>query len=263
MEGKLPDDLADPAVVCIEAGGSGQAYLNNFDHHDSLRYFPPACRQSFDARGDKSTGLERLVEYVCQVDERRGPSRLAPFPSLSNIFSGMLLTVRDPMEQFFSGMRLLSEVLDRNIDPWESMPDLPDWRPYLKAKEENARRVAELLRNAAIFKAADGSLIGYAASSEEGETPVGGIGALYARGCDVVVLYAPFFGFMKERKFTIAGNDRRVSHLLPHLLKHEAGWGGRESIIGSPRSGSRLSESFVLEVVIRYLWMSIENSMIV
>jgi hypothetical protein len=34
--------LATPAVLCIEAGGSGQTALNNFAHHDPDYYFPPA-----------------------------------------------------------------------------------------------------------------------------------------------------------------------------------------------------------------------------
>lgn len=39
------DDLADRSVHCIECGGSGEADLNNFDHHDPLLSLPPACRR--------------------------------------------------------------------------------------------------------------------------------------------------------------------------------------------------------------------------
>jgi len=45
------EELSDPAVVCIEAGGSGRSDLNNFDHHDPDRYFEPACRQAWRRQG--------------------------------------------------------------------------------------------------------------------------------------------------------------------------------------------------------------------
>lgn len=245
--------LADPKSLCIEAGGSGRIEENNFDHHDPRAYHPPACRQALSMSGCKDKELERIVGYVCMVDERAQVQPHIPFPSLSNLFSGLLLSEREPLPQLFAGMRLLSEVLEHDIDPWESMPDLPAWRPYLWAKEDNARKVAAMLDKALFFNADDGTLVGYISFPDEQEAPVGGIGPLYARGCGVVVLYAQSFGLSKVRKFTIAGNNRRVSHLLPHLLEHEAGWGGRDAIIGSPRCGSRLLETFVLEIIRRYL----------
>ena len=100
-DGAAPAELADPAVLCIEAGGSGQTERNNFDHHDAAGSWPPACVQALRAAGAAgSPALERLVAYVAEVDLGRAPDESR---SLSSVFSGMRLTVRDPREQFFAG----------------------------------------------------------------------------------------------------------------------------------------------------------------
>ena len=100
-DGATPAELADPAVLCIEAGGSGQTERNNFDHHDDAGSWPPACVQASRAVGAAgSPALERLVAYVAEVDLGRAPDENR---SLSSVFSGMRLTVRDPREQFFAG----------------------------------------------------------------------------------------------------------------------------------------------------------------
>ena len=68
--GEAPAEaLNDPAVVCIEAGGSGQVQLNNFDHHNTPSYFSPACRQALEQRSVRDVKVQRLVDYVCMVDE--------------------------------------------------------------------------------------------------------------------------------------------------------------------------------------------------
>ena len=146
--GAAPAELADPAVTCIEAGGSGQTELNNFDHHDAAGSWPPACVQALRAAGAAgSPALERLVAYVAEVDLGRAPVRdwetdAAEGLSLSSVFSGMRLTVRDPREQFFAGLGVLRTVLEESIDPFGPMPPRPAWQVYADAhrRERTARR---------------------------------------------------------------------------------------------------------------------------
>jgi hypothetical protein len=252
--GEAPEaDIMDPSVLCIEAGGSGLVHLGNFDHHDPDKYFPPACRQAYEhsqsaVRKRLSGRVERLVEYVCMVDDRSGTGSNAEFPSLSNIFSGMLLTQRNPVFQFFSGIEILDKVLALNIDPFETMPDIDEWRHYKAAKIENQQRLEEVLKRAEYYNTRSGCKVGFVETGF-----IGGIGTLYAQGCDVVIMYNSSFGDPPVRKFTIAGNNKKVSHLLEHFDKIEPGWGGRETIIGSPREGTIVEKGDVIAITIKGL----------
>lgn len=241
--------LVDRNAICIEAGGSGQVHLNNYDHHDPNRYYPPACRQAFEACYREEPDLERLVDYVAMVDERDTTMPYVPFPSLSNLFSGMLLVTRDPIRQFIEGVRMLRTVLTLKLDPFAPVPELQEWQEYLAAKRENAARLDALISSARMFTARSGLRVGYLTAPEASDA-IGGIGALYNMGCEVAVLYSPSFGYPPVRKFTIAGNGVRVAGLLDCLVGKEEGWGGRETIIGSPRVGSTLPEHDVLEMVL-------------
>lgn len=69
----------------------------------------------------------------------------------------------------------------------------------------------------------------------------------------MVIMFNPSFGSPPATKYTIAGNNKKVSHLIEHFDKIESGWGGRETIIGSARRGSFLSKEKVLSVVIERL----------
>ncbi len=211
-------DLMNPGALCIEAGGSGLAHLNSFDHHAPHKYFPPACRQAYEYRGLRDKKLERLVEYVCMVDDKVQEHPAVAFPSLSNIFSGMLLLEKDKSVQFFKGIGILRKVLEGGIDPFSTMPDIEEWQAYKDAKEENQRKVEEVLKGAEFYKSMSGLKIAYVQSDF-----IGGIGALYAQGCDVVVMFNPAFGEPPVRKYTIAGNNRKVIHLLEHFDKIEKG----------------------------------------
>ncbi|OPY70139.1 MAG: hypothetical protein A4E57_00779 [Syntrophorhabdaceae bacterium PtaU1.Bin034] len=241
-------NLMDPSVLCIEAGGSGSTNLNNFDHHDVGARLPPACRQAFEKVKPTMKGLERLIEYVCAVDEARGLPVPIPFPSLSNIFSGMLLVEKDRKEQFFKGIAILRKALEDNIDPFGTMPDIEDWRLYRSVKEENMAQVAQALKDTKFHQSKGGLKMGYLESDS-----IGGIGALYEQGCQVVVMYSPSFGNPPVRKFTIAGNGVEVYHLVEHFNKVEPDWGGQATIIGSPRSGTRIDVEQVIRTVKEYM----------
>lgn len=243
--------LADPSVFCIEAGGNGQVHLGNFDHHDPGHYWLPACRQALDCVGSFSSSLPCLVEYVCAIDEAR-PLSPVPFPGLSSIFSGMLLSESDPVRQFFLGIEMLSTVVTLGLNPFGTMPDLPEWGIYRQAKSANRERLNIIIESAQYYTTNAGKVVG-ALKFPPGGGIIGGIRTLYDKGADVVMLYDPTFGTASVNKFTIAGNRVDVAVLLPDLNRLEAGWGGRETIIGSPRSGSVLPFAAVVELLVRKL----------
>lgn len=244
-EGASKSEIDDPSVLCIEAGGSGLVSLNNFDHHDPERYFPPACRQAYEFNAIADDSMKCLVDYVSLVDDHVQEGPAIAFPSLSSIFSGMRLVEPLPFRQFFMGMDLLRRVLKDGLDPFAAMPDLPEWRNYRQAKEDNMRSLSESFQNVVFFQSESGRKVGFSESSS-----IGGIGGLYKQGCDVAILFNDAFGNPPVRKFTVAGNGVRVSHLLPFIDKLESGWGGRETIIGSPARGSLLSYDAVIDIVI-------------
>jgi len=235
-------------VYCIEAGGSGQVLLNNFDHHDPEHYYPPACRQAFVARGMADAGLSRLVDYVCMVDDRLSDLPHIPFPSLSSIFSGMRFDESSVLRQFNQGIALLRYVREANIDPFDTMPDLAQWRTYRQVKEDNMAGVNNDFQKVIFFQSASGRKVGFSEFRH-----IGGIGGLYKEGCEAVIMHNNAFGDPSIRKFTISGNGIKVSHLLPFIEPLEAGWGGRETIIGSPYEGSKLSKEQIIELVRKYL----------
>jgi len=244
--GATDTELADPQVLCIEAGGSGRLRDNNFDHHDPGQDLPPACVQAWYHNGC-DPALERLVHYVALVDEAK-PGASVAFPSLSNVFSGMRLLELDPLQRFITGLDLLNRVLARCLDPFASLPEDAAWQPYIAAKHDNHRRVKEALATALFFTTA-GRLDACYCESQA----AGGMGALYARGCDVVIMHNPAWGEPPVSKYTIAGKGRPVAVLLEKLDEHEPGWGGRATIIGSPRAGSRLKPDEVMSIVKKFL----------
>lgn len=246
-------DILDPTVYCIEAGGSGLVELNNYDHHNTDKYLPPACVQAYDKifkvsrelKIDKN--LKRVVDYVAMVDECKDMPKIE-FPSLSNVFSGMLLLNKDKKDQFIKGLEILKVVIDRDIDPFSTMPLLEDWQIYIKAKEENIKNVEQIIKTAKFYVSNSGLKVAFVESNF-----IGGIGTLYEKGADIVIMYNPAFNNPPVRKFTIAGNRKKVLHLVEYFNKLEKGWGGLETIIGSPRSGSILDVYDVISLVLNYI----------
>jgi hypothetical protein len=225
-------DLVDSKAVCIEAGGSGNIEHNNFDHHNTEVELPPACVQAFKAKSEPPE-FKKLVNYVAAVDINPAGLPKLPepvFPTLSHVFSGMRLKIKDPKEQFLAGIEIFKKVLDMKLDPFGLMPEIPEWEDYLKIKRKQREDIEKAKKEAEIFFSKNGRKIGYLETNFIG-TP----GALYELGCQVVIAYNTQFGDSSRAKFTIAGNGVRVNSLLSILDKLEAGWGGHETIIGSPR----------------------------
>jgi hypothetical protein len=147
--GASNEERLDPNVMCIKAGGSGMVEKNNYEHHDPDRYFPPACKQALNRISDLADDtLTRLVEYVCMIDEAIPILPPVTFPSLFDIFSGMLLVETDPVDQFLAGIQILKTVWYNRINPFASMPEKLEWAAYIAAQMANQPGVeADLLRN--------------------------------------------------------------------------------------------------------------------
>lgn len=223
-------DIENPDIICIEAGGSGLVHLNNFDHHDSSA-LPPACIQAMDYLNIRDIAVKRLVHYISLVDMAEALPRSIAFPSLSNLFSGMQLVENSNIdEQFFSGIKLLNQVIELNIDPFQSLPARKEWERYIEAKQINWAMVNESLLNTKFYYTKQDRKIGFCSQNN-----IGGIGSILKMECDIAVLYSDSFGKPNFPKYTIASSSINVSELLPILNKQELGWGGHQKIIGSPR----------------------------
>jgi len=241
-----PDDLANPEILCIEVGGSGQTELNNFDHHDPAGPREPACRQAYQRRGGNNR-LARLVDYVSLIDlEGSKAVPEAGFPTLNQLFSGMLLCTTRPNEQLQKGIQIFATLLNRGFDPFDTMPPLPEWQRYIEAKEQGIQEAQQVRSEVTTVQSKSGLNIGFLQSEY-----MGAVGIIYGLGCHVAVVCHPNFGYPPVRKFTIAGNDIQVSQLIPVFNALEPGWGGSATgtIIGSPRGGSKLTLSQVVEIV--------------
>ncbi|NQU78127.1 hypothetical protein HQ544_05515 [Candidatus Falkowbacteria bacterium] len=271
-------DLNDGEVICIEVGGSGQMALNNWDHHaeDGPKHSAtsqvgyclakPECfcgafhwgiveeedlRNTCEAKWVSGGSYEvaSLIGYINLLDTK-GPEAIRQqtggdvlFPTLSDVFAGMLLTERDPVEQLHKGVELLRDVLATGQNPWGTISGFDS---YALAKAGNNRRVAEAVEQAEWQTTASGLKLAHLETDFFGAP-----GALYGVGAKVVVAYSPHFGSARVPKFTVAGNGVRVDAVLAELNARESGWGGPPTgtIIGSPRDGSTLTLSVVVDIV--------------
>jgi len=247
-----PSDLFDPDVWCIEVGGAGRIDLNNWDHHgpeaEGLR---SATLQVFYRCWVSASTLPRrqLVNYIDRLDVE-GPRALGQspgFPTLSDVFSGMLLVTRDSVEQLHRGVEILCKVVQEEIDPFGRMPveKIPQWATFAEAKAENDRQMAEAVKSAQWTETSSGLKLGFLETRFWGAP-----GALYGQGAQVVVVLNP--NFHGTRKATIAGNDIRVDAVLPRLSELEPGWGGPATgtILGSPREeGTKLFLEEIVDIV--------------
>ncbi len=241
-------DLANPEVVCIEVGGSGRVSENNWDHHDPNGPQKSASYQAWEALG-RPERYARLVEYI-EILDIQGPRALPEWKKsdegverrfLSDVLAGLFLVERNPVEQFYKGIEILREIVEKGYDPFG---EIPGFDLYVEAKAENNRQVAETIKNACFEVTRGGLKIAFLESKFQGA-----VGALYGIGAQVAVVLNPNFNGV--RKFTVAGNGIRVDAITPILNQLEAGWGGPATgtILGSPREGSKLSLEEVARIV--------------
>ena len=277
------EDLADPNVICIEVGGSGQVTQNNWDHHAEDGPRISATRQVAEKTsvtvcscgayhwwtpvdnddtvlgecelylayidpkdGKVSPVVTWLVGYINELDTK-GPEALRSgkvgFPTLSDVFAGMLLTERDPAEQLHKGVEILREVVATGQDPWLT---IAGFDAYAEAKRENNRAIAEAVEKAEWTTTQGGRKLAFLETDFFGAP-----GALYGAGAEVVVAFSPRFGNPPVAKFTVAGNGVSVKEAAPELNAREEGWGGPPTgtILGSPRTGSVMSLDEVVQIV--------------
>lgn len=280
------EDLANPKILCIEVGGSGRVSENDFDHHGKgSEGLPSAILQAWRntpcwacgfsneemtpddfLRGtpceggvqyDEAVTRAKLVKYINQLDmEGSQEMKSAEFPTLSDVFSGMLLITRDPIEQLHCGVEIFSDIQKKCIDPSGKMPIIPTeriqrWQEFAEAKTENDRQIAKAIKEAAWIKTTSGLKLAYLETQFFGAP-----GALYEAGAEIAVAFNPKFGPNRIRKFTVAGNGIKVNSVTAELNEREGiteqtkGWGGpgTGTIIGSPREGSKLTLEEVVEI---------------
>ncbi len=165
-------------------------------------------------------------------------------PTLSHVFSGMRLLVKEPREQLIKGMEILRRVLEWGLDPFGLMPELPEWRGYIQAKSQNDAALRRAQGRAQPFTTKGGLKAGYLETEF-----VGALGALYGLGCQVAIACNPRFGNPPAKKYTIGAKKVKINSLPPLLNTREPGWGGpaRGTIVGSPSGGSRLEPEELIE----------------
>jgi hypothetical protein len=244
--GALADELADPGFICLEAGGSGQTELNNYDHHATRLPLAPACAQAFAARG-RPARYRRLVEFTEIVDQWHRSDMMPGFPNVSHLISGIrFVHFADPERQLRAGISALRRIAESGLDPFASLPWLPEWAEYLEEKTRRVEVLHTLPREVELVRR--GRLVfGFLRSAVPGA-----VGAVYAAGADVAVVSNPAATGPAACKYTIAANQIRIDPLLPVLNSRESGWGGPShgTIVGSPRAGSHLPFCVVRNIVL-------------
>jgi len=232
--------LENPFVICIEIGGSGQVGLNNFDHHEENGPTDSATQQVFSLFGNKSDRMMTcLVEYIDTLDTR-GKKELEKhqksyFPSLFDIFSGMLLIEKNPVNQLHKGINILKHLVDSNQNPFGP---IHGFQLYSAAAKENINRMKKAAAEAKWMKTKKGRPLVYLETHCRGP-----INFLYEQGAEIVIAYSPAFGNSSSPKFTIASQEIKLITLSKELEKLEKGWGCQANgiIIGSPKMGSHLT----------------------
>lgn len=240
--------LSDPRRRCIECGGSGQAHLGNYDHHGPSA-LPPACLQAFHAMRYRNPVLRQLAQYVAAVDTGNAqPLRTQAGFTLSNIFSGLRLTHKTEREQFRAGIALFEKVLELKINPWGSMPALAEWTRYREAKNHARADLCACGSRVVCFTTNTGLTGGFL------ECKLPGVhGFLRSLGCRVSV--AAGLQSHGVRLVTIAGVDLALNGLSRALNAVEPGWSGQAAayIIGSPRAGTRIAASDLIDIIRKIL----------
>ena len=256
-------DLLSAGVLCIECGGSGQTQLLNFDHHDTLLGLPPACRQAFDWVSCHTTAPQELarrivsinkhvrclVGYVATIDEF-GPQRLpslSGFPKLSQLFSGMRLSIPGPTDQLHAGISLFSTITQQGLDPAGILPPLRQWQPWLLRRQHESEMLLQDLNRLQYHRTNRGYLVGYLQSDR-----IGAMGAIYKLGCELAVANRTVENDGRQH-YRIGSNRFQLRQLLDYLQTLELGWGGpsRLTIIGSPREGSTISPTDLIDITRR------------
>ncbi|MDR0881279.1 MAG: hypothetical protein LBP55_01850 [Candidatus Adiutrix sp.] len=242
--GEAPADLlADPAILCLECGGSGQVNLGNFDHHGAEAPAATAVEQMYDHLGSPSAWRE-IVDYIAWVDSgglrgQASPSILAPETTLSGLLSGLFLLEPDLAARFWLGAALVREAQLSGLAPWNLQPGLDHyyrWRVYAEAKSVARQSLVARRDQVRLIHSA---LAPWPILALSCDLP-GAHGLLRDMGGRVRLAHRP------GDHFTISVDDDLrpwLAGLLEFLNQHDPGWGGPSggAIIGSPFGGSKFT----------------------
>ena len=258
QDGADPQDLADPAVLCIECRGSAQIWLKNLDHHDTDRPLPPACVQAYAVASPGYPGEQasRLLEHMADADVGNAHALQAGRgrPGLSDVCSGLLLTARAARDQLLQGLRIIGEVVREHLGPYGPLPEVPACREYLEAERGRAEEIDGASERCLLCETVVGRKAGFPRTEA-----LRILGALYKLRCHVVIAFSPSFRTgtgAVVAKYTRRGNRVQAKIPLPYLNESKAGWQGPShgTVIALPWSRRRLALQTVIEMVKTRFW---------
>lgn len=243
--GALPVELADPHVLCIEAGGSGDVSRSNFDHHEPDGPKSPAAIQAFRARGLRDPYLGRLAGYTAAVDLgiclRRWPG-----VSLSSLASGIRLVLPTEEARLRTILALLTTFVNERLDPFAPVSPRREWVPFVDARRRARAGLQADLWRLRRYRSVRYGVVGVLITPH-----IGALGAVYAEGCDIAVAFDrdPDLG---PSKCTIGSRGISLHWLSGALQRLERGWGGpaHGTVLGSPTAGTSLGLDRVLSLAI-------------
>lgn len=245
VQDKAPQTYLDALdVLCLECGGSGDVGQNNFDHHNTTKYIPPASTQAFEKFAVPDHYLEKLVKYVADIDE--GRCRLygqRNDSTLSEIFSGMLMCCGNTEFTFIHGLNMIEKVVSYSLDPLCMSLQEKEWIFFKRMKSNNRKRLQEIKDHVKRFVTEHdirgGILI----------THLTGVhGLMRKMGIDLSIAAKPI---NNKWKYTVGSSGFSLFDLLCTLQRMENGWGGpaHGKIIGGPISGSKVIPSALVNVI--------------
>lgn len=240
--------LVDPEVVCIEVGGSGQANLNNFDHHQTGLELACALAQ-YVAKNGGDAAWRKLAEYVNAFDSY-GPSAVRDL-TVANIEKGMRLAAEDqkwPTEKLLAEVEvLLDAVLDLggeadNAEVVAKVAAMGAFTPALARVAEEDRLIAELKTATQTIVLPSERKLGVVTSPYRGNAAaiVTGLGNDYA-----AVFNPAFQGGKWTFSVSFAHKSGDLTAFFAALNKIEPGVGGRAAVGGSAQASKLTAEQIV------------------
>ncbi len=238
------EDRSDPYTMCIEVGDGGPRC---YDHHSKEGSDKPACLQALEHARVLWQRQVKICEYVGQMDRGQIFAESSHgFPTLSQLFSGMLLdeTLETPEQRFEQGLLIIHAVVESGINPFKCMEPildlLPRGRHWAELKKEHNKNFEEVIATAKWYTTKAGRKLAVVES-----TWIGAPRELYKRGADIIVALNPAMslGLQKIRKFTVATRPHSgvvVAPAMDRLNSLESGWGGptNGTICGSRKDAS-------------------------
>lgn len=251
------EDLENPNILCIGVGGSGRRYLNNWDKGKGSSI----TRQMWEQGGCNITfpggtwQVETLIDYIEGSLSVKKPRQKEAkdsqfFPTLLDIFEGMLLSTRGEVEKLHCGVGILRTLVRKGLDPFGLMPEDNIWFDYSQAKARYNREVRKLKKQAQWTTTSSG----FSMVSVESDFLKAAYILLHKLGAQIAVVLNPRYRLRSRemRMFTISSNNIELNTLLPELNSQERGWkiiGNGKTLYSSCYRSSGLSLKKVIRVV--------------